>query len=142
MSNPVPKQVIVVRKDIQMSKGKMAAQVAHASLKAVMDAAYRSTSGPDTMGQNFAMSIFGFKVGSPIQVWLDNERFTKICVYVETEKDLDMIYESAKMAGLPCSLIIDNGLTQFNGVYTKTCVAIGPDYPDKIDPITGSLKLV
>lgn len=138
----LPKQVIVVRKDLNMRKGKIAAQVAHASLKAVMDSAYRCVSGPDNMAQPFAMSEYGFRIGSPVQEWLDNGCFTKICVYVESEKDLDLIFENAKSAGIACSLIIDNGLTEFNGIHTKTCVAVGPDYPIKIDPITGKLPLL
>jgi PTH2 family peptidyl-tRNA hydrolase len=142
MHKELPKQVIVVRKDLNMRKGKIAAQVAHASLKAVMDAAWRSTSGPDNLAQPFAISIYGFRIGSPIQEWLDNGCFTKICVYVESEKDLDLIFENAKTAGIPAALIIDNGLTEFNGVHTKTCVAVGPDYPSRIDPITGRLPLL
>lgn len=137
-----PKQVIVVRRDLNMRKGKIAAQVAHASLKAVLDSAYRSVSGPDTMAQPFAVSEYGFKVGTPIQEWLDNGCFTKICVYVDSEKDLDLIHENAKLAGLPTALIVDNGRTEFNGVLTKTCVAVGPDYPSRIDPITGKLPLL
>lgn len=141
MTKQLPKQVIVVRKDLNMRKGKIAAQVAHASLKAVMDSAWRSTAGSDGFGVP-PLSIYGFKIGSPIQEWLDNGCFTKICVYVESEKELDLIYENAKSAGIACSLIIDNGLTEFNGVHTKTCVAVGPDYPVKIDPITGKLPLL
>jgi PTH2 family peptidyl-tRNA hydrolase len=137
-----PKQVIVVRKDLSMRKGKLATQVAHASMKAVMDAAYRSVAGPDKMDGTPNLSLYGFKIGSPVQEWLDNECFTKICVYVESEKDLDIIYANAQEAKVPCALIIDNGLTEFNGVHTKTCVAVGPDYPEKIDPITGHLKLL
>lgn len=125
-----------------MRKGKLAAQVAHASMKAVLDAAWRTTVGPDDFGKVPTLSTYGFPIGSPIQEWLDNQCFTKICVYVESEKDLDMIYASAEMAKLPRALIIDNGLTEFKGVHTKTCVAVGPAYPEDIDPITGHLKLL
>ena len=52
------------------------------------------------------------------------------------------IYQQAKDKGLPCSLIVDAGLTEFNGIPTKTCIAIGPAYSKYIDPITGHLKLL
>ena len=125
-----------------MRKGKIAAQVAHASLKAVLDYAWRSTVGPDEFGKVPTLSVYGFPIGGPIQEWLDNGEFTKICVYVETEKDLDMLFESAKMANIPCSVIVDFGKTEFNGVPTKTCIAVGPSYPDTINKITGHLPLL
>jgi PTH2 family peptidyl-tRNA hydrolase len=125
-----------------MGKGKLAAQVAHASLKAVMDAAWRSVAGPDNLTGVPNLSLYGFPIGSPVQVWLDDTCFTKICVYVESEKELDVIYASAQEENVPCSLIVDNGLTEFNGVLTKTCVGIGPHWVDVIDRITGHLKLV
>lgn len=137
-----PKQVIVVRKDLNMRKGKVAAQAAHASLKAVLDSAWRTTVGPDEFGKVPTLSVYGFPIGSPIQEWLDNNCFTKICLYVESEKELDILYASAKMMGLSCAMIVDSGQTEFNGVPTKTCIAIGPDYPEKIDPLTGQLPLL
>lgn len=129
-----PKQVIVVRRDLKMGKGKMCAQVAHASMKAVIDAAFQK--------MDKGSVSFQFDSGSPIVEWLFNGKFTKICVYVETEKELDMLYESAVLADVPCAMIVDNGLTEFKGVHTKTCVGIGPDSISKIDRITGHLKLV
>jgi len=44
--------------------------------------------------------------------------------------------------GLPCSIITDAGDTEFHGVPTKTTVGIGPDESEKIDVITGNLKLL
>lgn len=132
--NGKPKQIIAIRKDIRMGKGKLAAQVAHASMKTILDFADRSMCDGQitlTFGPYGAMAE-----------WLFDERFTKICVGVEDEKELDMLMESAKVAQLPCSMIIDNGLTEFNGVATKTCIAIGPAYPHDIDPITRHLKLL
>jgi PTH2 family peptidyl-tRNA hydrolase len=38
-------------------------------------------------------------------------------------------------------LITDRGLTEFGGVPTRTCLAVGPDYDDLIDPVTGGLEL-
>lgn len=65
-----------------------------------------------------------------------------MCLRVESEAELDAIYERALEAGLPCAMIIDAGKTEFNGVPTKTCCAIGPALPAELDPITGHLKLL
>ena len=53
-----------------------------------------------------------------------------------------MAFEKAKEMGLPCSLIEDNGHTVFNGVKTKTTVAIGPASSDDIDKITKRFRLM
>lgn len=129
-----PKQVIVLRKDLKMGKGKLCAQAAHASMKVILDHADR------TMKEGQIILTFG--PYGPMADWLFNEKFKKICVYVESEKELDMVYASARERGVPTSMIIDNGMTEFNGVYTKTCIAVGPDYPDAIDRITGHLPLL
>lgn len=129
-----PKQVIVVRKDLKMGKGKMCAQVAHASMKVILDFADR--------GMDEGRIVLKFGSYGPMTEWLFGDKFTKICVYVESEKELDMIHESARLAGVVSSMIVDNGLTQFNGVYTKTCVAVGPDYSNKVNEITGHLPLL
>jgi PTH2 family peptidyl-tRNA hydrolase len=123
-----PKQVIVVRKDLNMRKGKMISQGCHASVGAVLKCMNKVNKGDDS---NF----------DALEEWLAG-RFTKICVYVESEKELLDIYANAKDAALNVKLIKDAGLTEFNGVPTLTCLAIGPDYPDKIDKITGHLKLL
>lgn len=118
-----PKQVIVIRKDLNMRKGKMVAQGAHAAMAAVLKNGMLVTKS------------------DPLEEWLSG-RFTKICVSVNSEEELLAVYQKAREAGILCSLITDAGLTEFNGVPTKTCCAIGPDYPDKIDPITKDLKLL
>jgi PTH2 family peptidyl-tRNA hydrolase len=73
--------------------------------------------------------------------WL-NDIYTKVCVYVNSEQELLDIYNKAKEANIPCSLIQDCGLTEFGGVPTYTCVAVGPDWNDKINEITGHLPLL
>lgn len=67
--------------------------------------------------------------------------FTKVCLQVPDEPALLAIAEEAKNAGLDCHVVTDCGLTEFNGVETKTCLAIGPDEADKIDQVTGKLSL-
>jgi PTH2 family peptidyl-tRNA hydrolase len=124
------KQVIVMRKDLNMRKGKMVAQGAHASMKAILDWAIYDNG-----------IMIDLPSDSPIENWL-NGRFTKVCVSVDSEVELDEIYNKAKESGFICAMIVDAGLTEFNGVPTKTCCAIGPEWPEDIDKITGHLKLL
>ena len=122
MSGKEPKQVIVMRTDLGMRKGKMIAQGAHASLKVLLD--YQ-----DAMGWPARA------------LWLENS-FAKICVRVDSEEELLRVYAHALNEGLHAALIVDSGRTEFNGVPTRTCIAIGPEFPSKIDPVTGHLKLL
>jgi PTH2 family peptidyl-tRNA hydrolase len=132
-----PKQVIVIRKDLNMRKGKIAAQAAHASMAVVLDMMERED---DPM---FPLTWFrlGVLKDSPLHHWI-TQRFKKVCVSVDSEQELMEVYGKAKQAKLPCALITDSGLTEFGGVPTRTCIAIGPESPELIDPITGHLKLL
>lgn len=67
---------------------------------------------------------------------------TKIYVRVDSEAELLEIAQKAQEAGLIVHVITDAGHTEFAGVPTKTCLAIGPDEADKIDAVTGNLKLL
>jgi PTH2 family peptidyl-tRNA hydrolase len=82
-----------------------------------------------------------FPVNEDMKEWFINS-FTKICVGCNSEAELEMLYAEAKLRDLPCILITDNGTTEFNGVPTKTCIAIGPAQSEDIDKITGHLKLL
>lgn len=124
------KQVIVVRKDLNMRKGKIAAQVAHASMKVFFDRQVDYDPGEMKIELTEAM-----------QHWVDNA-FTKICVSVNSEAELDAIYEKAIEFGIPAAMIVDSGRTEFNGVPTKTCVAIGPDHVANVDKVTSGLPLL
>ena len=127
----ISKQIIVMRKDLNMRKGKMVAQGAHASMAAILN-----YGGKDDKGVHIS-----FSSKSAINDWI-NGRFTKVCVSVDSEKELMEIYQAAVKAKLICALITDAGVTEFNGVPTKTCCAIGPEWSDEIDKITGHLKLL
>lgn len=111
--------------------GKLIAQGAHASMKAILSKGE---------GRAFELSI-DLPPKSAIKNWMESG-YTKICVSVDSERELIEIYNAAKKAGLICGLITDAGLTEFNGVPTKTCCAIGPNWSDEIDKITGKLKLL
>lgn len=111
------KQVIVLRKDLNMRKGKMVAQGSHASL-----GAYLRSEKDDQ------------------KKWM-NEGQTKICVSVDSEKELTDIYELAAKVGLPVVIIRDAGHTELEPG-TLTAVGIGPCENDAVDQITGKLKLL
>lgn len=127
------KQVIVLRKDLNMRKGKMVAQGAHASMKVIVDMLADHDDG--------SLVIQDEQISDAMRQWL-NGAFAKVCVGVNSESELGAIYQKARDAGLPCSIITDAGRTEFNGVPTKTAVAIGPAYVDEIDSITGDLSLL
>jgi PTH2 family peptidyl-tRNA hydrolase len=76
---------------------------------------------------------------SEMEEWIDGI-FTKIVLGVDSLEELLIIKEDAEEAGLPVALIEDSGLTEFGGVKTITCIAIGPDDSEKIDRITKDLK--
>lgn len=123
------KQVIVIRKDLNMRKGKMVAQGAHASMafmsKIILDQDPKFT-------DDFTEE----------QIQWMNGMFAKICVSVDSEEELLQIFSAAKEQNLTVELITDGGLTEFHGQATITCLAIGPHQSEKIDPITSHLKLL
>jgi len=121
------KQVIVMRTDTDppMRKGKMVAQGSHASIAFITRRMQNSN---------------GAKLKKVEQDWVDHG-FAKICVRVDSEAELMEIFKKAKGNGLEVHLVVDSGKTEFKGP-TKTCLAIGPDYSSKIDPVTGHLKLL
>lgn len=139
MSNTsIPKQVIVMRKDLNMRKGKMVAQGAHASMKVFLD--LMETIKVEESPKNVIIKRLKFFEDDPALFWLGT-KFTKIVVSVNSEAELLAIYEQAKDKVLR-SLIQDVGATEFHGVATYTCCAIGPDLLELIDPITKHLPLL
>lgn len=111
------KQVIVFRSDLGMGRGKLAVQVAHASLEAYKSADKRVR-----------------------EEW-DREGSKKVVVKAESLRKLQDIYRKAVEAGLPCSLVRDAGRTELPHS-TITCVGIGPGKEEDIDKLTRELKLV
>jgi peptidyl-tRNA hydrolase, PTH2 family len=111
------KQVIVVRDELKLPKGKLAGQVAHASVEAVL----RSEK-------------------SHIQAWRTNGQ-KKVVLKVQTLAQLYALEQQAKQAGLVTAIISDAGRTCIEAG-TVTCVGIGPDQEQTIDAITKNLQLV
>lgn len=133
-----PKQILVYRRDLKSRTGKIASQCAHASLKVVVDKLQRIS----IWSLPYEIIKLVIKKNDPLYIWLFEGAFTKICVYVNSEEELLEVYNKAKEAGIHCALIQDAGRTEFKGVPTYTCCAIGPDYPDVVDKITGELPLL
>jgi PTH2 family peptidyl-tRNA hydrolase len=111
------KQVFLVRQDLQLSKGKMAAQVAHAAVDAV-----------------------DLSDAEMVQNWRD-EGMKKTVLKVKDLAELKEYEKKAKKAGLTVSVITDAGHTEVDPG-TITCIGIGPDTENRIDAVTGNLKLL
>jgi len=126
------KQVIVIRRDLRMRRGKEIAQGAHASTAWLAD---RVVQGIMPNG------AVDHVVLSPAErSWLETS-FRKVTVKVNSEDELMAVYRKAIEAGLVVHLVTDRGLTEFGGIPTRTCLAVGPDYDDLVDPVTGDLEL-
>jgi PTH2 family peptidyl-tRNA hydrolase len=113
-----PKMVLVVRTDLGMGKGKIAAQVAHAAVAAVL-------TGPH---------------GPVFEAWLRAGQ-PKVVLKVPGEPDLAELCAHAAEAGLPVQVIRDAGRTQVASG-TATCCAIGPALSADVDPVTSALSLL
>ena len=122
------KQVIIIRRDLHLRKGQIAAQAAHASIKVFLDRAERMSAFEHSLVINLTDAM---------KHWVDGI-FTKICVGVDSEKELLDIYNAAGAKDIPCSIIKETGFEQ----PTNTCIALGPDRSELLDTITGHLKLL
>ena len=114
------KQVIAVRTDINMSKGKTAVQVAHASVSCC------------NLAKKIDIDMF--------DLW-QLQGQPKIVVKINSKSDLFELKEKAEFNSLPFYIVQDQGLTQLSPG-TITCIAIGPCLSSKLDSITSSLKLL
>ena len=114
------KQVLVFRSDLQMSKGKIAAQAGHAAVSAAQEAYARHKKW--------------------WEAWL-YEGQKKVALKVSNEEELNELEEAADELGLPHALIVDRGLTEIPEG-SVTCLGIGPAPATMIDRLTGKLKLL
>ena len=120
----------------QCRKGKLVAQGSHGSLGALL-----TMFNKEEVDGKVRYTV-DFEKDSILDKWL-NGIFTKICLMVENDEELVALYERIKQErpDIPCVLITDCGLTEFNSVPTNTCVGIGPYWSDEIDVFTKELKL-
>ncbi|MDD9954047.1 MAG: peptidyl-tRNA hydrolase Pth2 [Candidatus Woesearchaeota archaeon] len=109
------KQVLLIRADLKLPKGKAAAQCAHAAVEAALKS-------------------------SDTAAWRQ-EGMAKIVLKVADERELLRYFQDAKDAGLPCCLITDAGRTVI-APGTKTCVGVGPAPEEALDALFAELKLL
>ncbi|RLG73356.1 MAG: peptidyl-tRNA hydrolase [Thermoprotei archaeon] len=114
------KQVIVVRQDLKMGKGKLAVQVAHAAVEGYVKV---SENNPTIA-----------------QAWLSQGQ-KKVVLKVDNLQELMEVFNKAKESNLPAYIIRDAGRTQLEPG-TVTCIVIGPAPTRILDKITGKLKLL
>ncbi len=114
------KQAIVIRTDLEMGKGKIAAQASHASVEGYIETALREPEKAE-------------------EWWREGQK--KIVVKVKTEREMRELKGSAEKKKLLAIFIRDAGHTQIKAG-SITALVIGPDEEKKIDQITGKLKLL
>ncbi len=112
------KQVILVRTDLKMNKGKLASQCSHASVEAVLNSKKEK-----------------------VEYWR-KKGMKKVVLKVKDKEELLNYFKKAKSLKLTTALITDAGRTVFHNTSTTTCLAIGPDLEEKIDKITSKLKML
>ena len=135
------KQMIVMRRDLKMRKGKIAAQAGHACVEATLMALAREgRAGQVRATDEWAWLAHADDDRSPLTDWFD-AGVAKICVYVDGEEALLGVAAQGREAGFTVALIRDAGHTEFHGEPTYTCLAFEPLPAEKIDPITGDLPL-
>ncbi len=114
------KQVIIMRKDLEMSLGKSVSQGAHASVLAYLEALKANR--------------------EVVEVWLASGQ-KKIVLKVDDEAALAKLYQAFKYKKIPCAIVNDAGLTQL-APGTTTALGIGPWKNGEIDAYTKALKLL
>lgn len=124
-----PKMVIIVRKDLSMKKGKMAAQVAAASMQFILE------NDDSKRGLEFHVEL-----SEDEAAWLRGQH-KKIILSVNSQFELEQLIFKGKMLGIPVYPIIDNDPADVDECKTLTCAAFGPATDDWLDKLTGSLAL-
>jgi PTH2 family peptidyl-tRNA hydrolase len=114
------KQVLVIRTDLKMSRGKIGVQAAHAAVSAAEEARRHHPSW--------------------WRKWF-NEGQKKVAVKVASKEELLAIREKAVKLGLPCIAIRDRGLTEIKPG-TLTALGIGPGPNADVDKVTSDLPLL
>lgn len=142
------KQVIVVNKGLNMSKGKMSAQVAHASeaflLKQFLTGEGEKFSTYDMITRQLKGYVLQIPVDLETFEWIESS-YTKIVCEVNNEEELQKVVNKAVKNGFiedkDFFKIIDNGYTEFDNKKTWTCIGFRPMESDKIDKVTKRLRL-
>lgn len=135
------KQMIVVRRDLKMRKGKIAAQASHACVEATLMAIVHEGRQDQLRSTgNWVYLEHDDDDISPLTDWFD-AGVAKVCVYVDSEEELLDLADRGREQGFLVALIRDAGHTEFHGEPTYTCLAFEPLPANEIDPLTGDLPL-
>ena len=135
------KQMIVMRRDLKMRKGKIAAQAGHACVTATLMALQKEGRlGQVQVTDGWVGLTENEQEATPLSEWFD-KGVAKICVYVDSEEELLQLHRKAEDAGVISALIQDAGMTEFHGEPTYTCLALEPLAAEKADEFTGGLPL-
>jgi PTH2 family peptidyl-tRNA hydrolase len=127
------KQVLLIRRDLKMRRGKEIAQGSHASMDFLVEQLR-------TQLQGSSSDEIKIHLSEVEKTWVVHG-MAKVCLQVASEAELLEYHEKAKAAGLQSHVIRDSGRTEFRGEPTYTACAIGPDAVEKIDAVTGTLSL-
>lgn len=133
------KQMIIMRRDLKMRKGKIAAQASHACVEVVLKALMKENRFNELKETDGYMTLETDDV-TPLTQWF-KRGVAKVCVYVDSEEELLALNKKAQAMGYLTSLIQDAGYTEFHGVPTYTCMAMEPLYIEDANKITGDLPL-
>ncbi|MCC6003665.1 MAG: peptidyl-tRNA hydrolase Pth2 [Thermofilum sp.] len=114
------KQAIIIRKDLEMGKGKMVAQGCHAAVEAALEALKKDK--------------------RLVERWIEQGQ-KKIVLRVDSEEELLELYRKAQELGVTAVLVVDRGLTQL-APNTVTALGLGPAPAALLDKLTGKLKLL
>lgn len=136
------KQMIVMRRDLKMRKGKIAAQSGHACVEATLMALAREGRLQDVRLDRAQGWVRLDRRGDDTALtdWF-GAGVAKVCVYVDSEQELLDLADRGRGLGFAVALVRDAGHTEFHGDPTYTCLAFEPLYPEQIDPLTGGLPL-
>jgi PTH2 family peptidyl-tRNA hydrolase len=132
------KQVILIRKDLKMRRGKEIAQGSHASMQFMVDPIINQISKHTKDISDSGNLSTTLNLSETEKNWLV-KGMAKVCLRVDSEEHLLSLHKKATQAGLKSFLITDSGRTEFKGKPTITACAIGPDFISAIDNITGDL---
>lgn len=124
------KQVIVMRRDLGLSRGRLAAQVAHASIKVFFDRLIEVGDGRYEIGPCEDWDWHG-----AVKPWV-TECFTKVVLGAKDKATLLDLQEKAKAAGIPTGLMEESDLGG-----EPTALALGPAKSEDLDPLVAHLRL-
>lgn len=149
MSDRYLKQVLVTRRDLNMGHGKLAAMAGHGAMSFIAnrlkEARPVTLDGIPTGGRR----LMTFEVSDEEAQWLTELdpgledlgqiSFAKVVLFVDNEEELLQVLWAAGEADLVVETVHDSGHSH-NPARTLAVIAIGPDWPERIDPVTEGLK--